>query len=544
MAGNIRYFTNRDGRYLTRMVIPSNLRPFLDNRSELREMLGPDKRLALQKHNSVVAAFQDQIDRARLQAAASLAPPVAVAVVQRPVSDQQLALRHYHRRLEQDAAARRAHPIWGQTPINDLYTAELRRGLSGQLYDDELDRLVGEHISEFRQAGKTTWVKGDAGWRGLAMNLCAAEYEALERACEHDEGDFSGMPIHPVLVGAMEEQKAETEFPENFKQPPATLAKTKPVSLQSLFDRYFAAQKKLGIGREAERRWKSSFSHLIKFLGHDDATRLTKKNVMQWRDNRLLDVTPKTVADVDLAGLRAILKWAFEEDLIESNVADGVRQKVQRQASSREKGYTAHEALGVLQLSINYVPAETGNPRTTETRKTTNAKRWIPFICALSGARVTEISQLRSQDFRVEDGIYLFRITPDAGSVKTGQYRDVPIHSQLLEMGLWEFAQSSGGPLFFEDAPDRDKLKAARMVSASVSQWLQKSGVVPPGIQPNHGWRHRFTTVAREAGVSDRVIDALAGHAGRTAGERYGDVTINTLKQAIDLIPGYAVASH
>lgn len=543
MAGKIQHLQERDGRYFARKVIPVALRPFLDNKTELREMLGPDKRVANQKLSAAVAGFQDQIDRARLQATAYTAEPAAaVAVIQRPLSDQQLALRHYRRRLDQDAAARSADPMWARMSINDLYTAELRKGLAGQLYDDELDRLVGEQIAEFRQAGHTTWVKGDAGWRGLAMNLCAAEYEALERACEMDEGDFTGEPVHPILVSAVKDANAKVEVHEMFSAEPAKPLKKKPVSLQGLFNLYFQSQKKLGIGREAERRWKSSFIHLINFLGHDDAVRLTKRNVMDWRDKRLESVSPKTVADVDLASLRAILKWAVDEDLLENNAADGVRQKVQRQISSREKGYTAQEAVAVLKLSRSYLPAKTGNARTTETDKTASAKRWIPFMCALSGARVTEIAQLRSHDFRVEDGVHLFRITPDAGSVKTGQYRDVPIHRQLLEMGLWDFATMGNGPLFFVDTPSRDKLKAARMVSASVSQWLQKSGVVPQGIQPSHGWRHRFTTVAREAAVADRIIDAIAGHAGRTAGERYGDVTIKTLKQAIDRIPHYAVA--
>lgn len=545
MAGKIRHFLERDGRYFARIVIPKRLRPFLENKTELREVLGPDRRMALQKLSAAVAKFQDQLGRARLQADASDAMPAAItSVVQRPLSDQQLALRHYHRRLEQDAAARQAHPMWALTSINDLYTAELRKGLSGQLYDDELDRLVGELVSEFRQNGHTTWVKGDAGWRGLAMNLCAAEYEALERACEKDEGDFSGVPVHPVLVRAIEEAGTEAKSVSSVKDELAPEVKSKePVSLQGLFDRYFVAQKKLGIGREAERRWKSSFKHLINFLGHDDAARLTKKDVMRWRDNRLLDVLPKTVADVDLAGLRAILKWAVEEDYLETSVASSVRQKVQRRVLSREKGYTDDEAINVLRFSLDYSPAQTGNSRTTETAKTTSAKRWIPLICALTGARVTEISQLRTQDFRLEDGVHVFRITPDAGSVKTGEYRDVPIHRQLLDRGLWDYAKSCDGPLFYANTLGRDKLNAARMVSGRVSGWLTKSGMVPAEVDPNHGWRHRFTTVAREAGVSDRVIDAIAGHAGRTAGERYGDVTIKTRKDAIDRIPDYVVVS-
>ncbi len=53
----------------------------------------------------------------------------------------------------------------------------------------------------------------------------------------------------------------------------------------------------------------------------------------------------------------------------------------------------------------------------------------------------------------------------------------------------------------------------------------------------NHGWRHWFKTVAREAAVEDSVIDAIVGHAPATAGGRYGSVTVQTMTQALEKIP-------
>jgi integrase len=68
---------------------------------------------------------------------------------------------------------------------------------------------------------------------------------------------------------------------------------------------------------------------------------------------------------------------------------------------------------------------------------------------------------------------------------------------------------------------------------------LREAGLVPDGVQPSHGWRHRFKTVARELGLSDRTIDAIQGHAGRTAGDNYGDVTLTAKARAIDAFPDY-----
>jgi integrase len=58
---------------------------------------------------------------------------------------------------------------------------------------------------------------------------------------------------------------------------------------------------------------------------------------------------------------------------------------------------------------------------------------------------------------------------------------------------------------------------------------------------PNHAFRHRFKTTGREIGVSDRVLDAICGHASRTAGDAYGDVTITAKHNAISKFPDYAL---
>ena len=62
--------------------------------------------------------------------------------------------------------------------------------------------------------------------------------------------------------------------------------------------------------------------------------------------------------------------------------------------------------------------------------------------------------------------------------------------------------------------------------------------IVPdPNVAPMHGWRHRFKTVGMEAGIPTRVLDAIQGHAPRTAAEAYGEVTIRTMAAAIERLP-------
>ncbi|WP_408962366.1 DUF6538 domain-containing protein [Neorhizobium sp. BETTINA12A] len=67
MARQPRYLLNRDGRYFARLVIPKSLRLFLDGKTELREALGPDRRIALSRLHSAVAGLQSKIATAERQ---------------------------------------------------------------------------------------------------------------------------------------------------------------------------------------------------------------------------------------------------------------------------------------------------------------------------------------------------------------------------------------------------------------------------------------------------------------------------------------------
>lgn len=517
MVRKLKYLLERDGRYYARLIVPPALRPFLDGKTEFREALGPDYREAVKSLYGAVTRLQLQIREAEIRAADT--GVVTKSAARYPLTDEQMVLRLYRIRLDQDLAARGTTHHWAHLEIDDNQMRALQAGYSSLLPDDELKRLVGTPIDYFRTKGNTSVTYGSPEWRKLAMALCAAEYEALVRLTERDQGNFNGSPSHPSLTSA------EPVLPD-----------LPPISLIGLFDDYIASRKLLGRGEESERRWKPVFEDLRKFLKHDDARRLTKQDVIKWRDKLLKTKSPKTVRDVWLSSLRTVLSWAVREDRLAENAAADVRQDVQKHKQTRERGFTEEEATAILQTSV------VDQKGAKEADKTAAAKRWVPLLAAFTGARVTELTQLRKADVRENNGRFFIRITPDAGSVKTGQFRDVPLHSQVIELGFDKFvATSASGPLFFDASSTKDALSGARMISGRLSDWLGSLDVVPEGVQPNHGWRHRFKTLGRELGYSDRVVDAICGHAGRTAGDNYGDVTLEAKQRVIDALKPYAL---
>jgi hypothetical protein len=101
-----------------------------------------------------------------------------------------------------------------------------------------------------------------------------------------------------------------------------------------------------------------------------------------------------------------------------------------------------------------------------------------------------------------DDGINYIRITPEAGTVKSGQFRDVPLHDHVVGEGFLDFVKKSGsGPLFYCSRPRRGKTSSAETVAGRLGKWVRALGVIPEDVQPSHGWRHRLKTVGRELGA-------------------------------------------
>ena len=518
MAGKDRYLLNRDGRYFARIVVPKNLQAVL-GKSELRVALGSDRRLALKELATAVSALQLQIGRAERQLPET--GPAPLPHVRFAMTFDEIAKQNYVARLAQDDAARLVQG-YANIAIDTDFAVDLRNGIAGKLTNHELAVLVGHRIEGFKEFGNTAEEFGSIGWRDLAQKLCRSEYEALVRVQERDEGDFEGeaqnvlfrpsKPPQPILPG---------------------------VSIRQLVEDYNASQKLVGKGRGAETRWAPVFNHLIKFVGHDDARKLTKQNLIAWRDQSLLEGrSGRTVGTVWLAAVKAVLSWAVGEDRLDTNVAAGVRQASSRSALSRPKGYTDSEAQTLLQATWNYEPSSD-----REYAETIAAKQWVSLLCALTGARVTEITQLRKKDVRCEGTIWILRLSPDAGTLKVGDYRDVPIHPQLIELGFLKFVDGSEpGPLFYRCANVEGERSGARAVSGKISEWLNKQQLVPAGVRPSHGWRHRFMTVAYEVKASERIVRAICGHGDRNVGETYGDVTVKARLPVIMLFPRYRLS--
>jgi integrase len=217
------------------------------------------------------------------------------------------------------------------------------------------------------------------------------------------------------------------------------------------------------------------------------------------------------------------------------NPARDVTLKVGKPPKLRPKSFSDAEARAILAAAL-------AHRNDKESPRTSAAKRWVPWLCAFTGARVGEISQLRKADVTKTDGRWLIRITPEAGTVKTNEAREVVLHPQLVSSGFPKFVQQSAdGHLFLTPAPGGDVLGPLRGLKNRLAEFA-RSIVTDPNVAPNRGWRHRFKTIGMEVGIPTRILDAIQGQAARNVADTYGKVTLKTMAHAIDKFPAFDVS--
>ena len=313
----------------------------------------------------------------------------------------------------------------------------------------------------------------------------------------------------------------------------ATAKSTAAVSLKGLVEGWWAEAQKAGRAISTYESYKAIVGRLAAFLKHDDAARVSPTNVVAYKDHRLAEgVSAKTVGDSDISGLRSIFAWAVANRKLTNNPADGIKVTRAKATRTRSKGLTLEEAKAVLGHALH---AKCGQAQA----KTHAAKRWVPWLCAYTGARLGEMVQLRKEDFKQAGKNWVLTITPEAGTVKDKEVREVVLHAHLVETGLIEFVKGSApGYLFLTPRKDGETRGVWRSTKNRVTAFVREV-VTDPRVAPNHGWRHLFKTVGREAGIADSVLDGICGHAAKSVGGSYGEVSLKAQIAAMRRFPRF-----
>jgi hypothetical protein len=188
-------------------------------------------------------------------------------------------------------------------------------------------------------------------------------------------------------------QAIEAPAPALVKEPAAGCvirprkADHKRLSLTGLLEGWWQEAKAAGRKPSTYESYRNTVVGLGAFVGHDDPGKLTRDDVIRFKDHRLTTPSPKTgrsvsaktVKDSDLTALKAVFAWGVMNGRMAENPAANVTIRMSKPTRLRSKGFTDGEARAILAAALAHKPGKE-HPRTGA------AKRWVPWLCAFTGA--------------------------------------------------------------------------------------------------------------------------------------------------------------
>jgi integrase len=386
--------------------------------------------------------------------------------------------------------------------------------------DEELRRTVRPVLADVGETAQFLAMKGQVLSREAHDRFVDWLYEdlsaALRRLIRQAQGDYR-----------------DDGYAKRFPKFEATDAGETP---QQLFDRWVNERKP---AVSTVDTWRYFFSDMSAHFEGRSGGSISPHEAQAWIAGLIgKERSAATVRNNWLRASKTVFGWATEHKLIPRNPFADVKITVPKRVKLREtQAFLPDERRIILKAAL-----EVGDTDTPDKA----AKRWVPWLCAYTGARPGEITQLRGKDVIEREGIYALRLTPEAGAVKGGKVRAVPLHQHLIEQGFLKFvAQHGAGPLFYRasaqiggDGADKKKPRYAQ-ARQRLAAWVRSLGVIDKELSPNHAWRHTFKQIADRAGISERTSDYITGHANRSVGAAYGAPTLDDMAEALKKFPRY-----
>lgn len=362
----------------------------------------------------------------------------------------------------------------------------------------------------------------------IAMQEAAA---LLMRRANGDYGPDTVEPRFPVL---------EIARPTKANRVPKGPTGDDPSTLTGLLAHKQRTQSKKD---DTFDKYRGSLRDFMAFVGHEEVRRITKDDARRWRDALIeRGLAKKTINDQYLTSLKVALNHGVKEFDLPLNVAANIRDERDTPAPSGSKGYSAEQATTILRATFKGSRKDLAIPYQ-------RAIFWVPWICAYTGLRVTEVTQFQGRHLREKNGVPYLLITPEDGSTKGKNAWTTGIHKHLIELGLLDMFRAVGeGPAFYTPYPDGTDLKSlsdhrAKSAGDKIAEWVRDEvGIEAPGNRPSHAWRHAFTTLSRTHKMDKEARDYMMGSRSQTdAREGYGDWSPEVVDAEINKLPRFEV---
>lgn len=273
-----------------------------------------------------------------------------------------------------------------------------------------------------------------------------------------------------------------------------------------------------------------------------ELTRAQGDSFRTWLQQPERNTTSKTARD-RLTWVKSLIKYAYRDlELIDRHPWEGI--DIVAQTSKKRRPWEISE-LNILFAQRLFKYYELPN----DWRSGGDAAYWLPLLAIYSGARLSELAQLRTADVIVSGDISLISVSNSGinQQVKTSAgIRKIPIHSQLIRLGFLDYVmnmRNKGAPQLWPTLKFRkDK------PGGNYSNWFGafKKTIGVPSELDFHSFRHGFRSNLVEKEVAEPTIDAIMGHeiSGSTGAKVYSHRTLNSLKKAIEKVEYHDLLLH
>lgn len=538
----------RSGVFQLRVVVPVDLRPQYGGRSKLIESLGTTDRATANRTGTARRALQlVEFDEKRKQAAPqsidSISPELGKVLAQRIAArvmgaDDILRSSAETARLllaslrPARASKLRIGPL--PSPAPPVPSSALFDPLEG--IDAELAAELAEvnaNMDAHSALQMTTQRIGDI------LPMVKAEARAL--GLEFDEKAPGALAALRECLRAYRRARVDIvkrDGGEPIETPPAPsraeALQSAPSRLRDVLPQWIASKaRKLATVKSAEK----ALALYEQATGNPPIASLSRAQGVDMRATLLSQgVTAKTARD-RFDFIKGFLNFAaLELELIPKNPWAGLAIEYTTENPRRPWSTEQMQALFSRPLHTEYAIPKAWNAGA-------DAAYWMPLMALYSGARISELAQLRLVDIETVDGVPMLRITSEEPgmSVKTAAgHRSTPIHSELVRLGFLEFVEAlrAAGAVRLFPALPLHATKPGTYFSGWFNADQRKASDWPKGLPVFHEFRHTVRSKLASAKVSEPMMNVLVGHeVGGSEGARtYTHRTSADLQAAIEAL--------
>lgn len=302
--------------------------------------------------------------------------------------------------------------------------------------------------------------------------------------------------------------------------------------LRDIFDRWIKSQARSHDSINACKRSLALYEEFTLNPYIKDLTRAQGDGFRSWLQDPDRKTSSKTARD-RLVWVQSLLNYATVElELLPKNPWQGINLKYS--TTQKRRPWTEDE-LRILFSSEVF----TNDSAPKDWRAGGEAAYWLPILGLYTGARISELTQLRSSDIKAESDIPYIEITNEGTNQKlktAASNRKIPVHSLLIKLGFIQYVQKvqlENHDSLWPMLPVRIN-KAGGYFSNWFGEYRAKIGLI--GYPDFHCFRHTVRTKLLEADIKEQLIDMIVGHEiqGSTGAKVYSHRTLATLRDAIE----------